>query len=122
MSWTEPHLIKESLAELADAEYQERVWLGTSNEVGSPGEALAQLVDDSGLGDALEAGSTIYDSFIDEGLEALIRALASVADGRPPADVLSDPAMHDIRRLAMTSLCAIVRHDAEHSRNGSAES
>ena len=43
MSWIERHSVKEALAELADASFQQRVWLAeTGPEVGSIVEAMSQ--------------------------------------------------------------------------------
>lgn len=50
-------LVKEALAELADAPFENRVWLAEEGpEIGSIVVTMGQLFDDSGLGDALNEG------------------------------------------------------------------
>ena len=55
MSRVVAHLVQEALAELADEPYQREVWLASGGpRVGSLlVEATERLLDDSGLGDAL---------------------------------------------------------------------
>ncbi len=119
MSWVYRHLVKEALAELADATFQRRVWLGTgSADVGSLVEAMSQLFDDSGLGDALDKGErSIFGRETDAALVALEAKLKRLAAGSAaPAEILADDRLAEIRDAARDALFAIVRYEAEESR------
>jgi hypothetical protein len=97
--------VRSGLAELADAEYQRRVWFGRdSNEMSSFTEAVATLFDDSGLGDALDSGAPIYGLDVDEALRELSALVGNVDVERAPVDVVDDPAMPAVRSLAATIL------------------
>ena len=119
MSWIERHLVKEALAELADASFQQRVWLAeTGPEVGSVVEATSQLLDDSGLGDAIDAGhELVFTAEVDELLGALAVKLRPLTSGaRSPSEILADERMLDVRALAAEALFGIVRLEARESR------
>ena len=119
MGSVERHLVKEALAELADAPFQQRVWLaGTGPEVGSVVETMSQLFDDSGLGDAIDAGGEVVFSVeVDELLTALEIEVRSLASGaRPPSEILADVRLPKIRALAAEALFGIVRIEARESR------
>jgi len=120
MSWIERHLVKEALAELADAAFQQRVWLAEAGpEIGSVIEAMSQLLDDSGLGDAIDGGGVVFTTEVDEllrDLEVELRPLVSGA--RSPSDILADERMPVVRTLAANALFGIVRLEAEESRTG----
>lgn len=112
MSWIERHLVKEALAELADASFQQRVWLAEAGpEVGSVVEATSQLFDDSGLGDAIDAGDElVFAAEVDELLGALEVKLRPLTSGaRSPSEILADERMLDVRALAAEALFGIVR-------------
>ena len=120
MSWIYPHLVKEALAELADTSYQRRVWLASAGPVvGSFDEAVCQLYDDSGLGDALERGSgRVFSAEIDEALTALGAQLQWFTDRTlHPEEILADKRFEDIRGSSGQILFAIVRWEAESSRS-----
>lgn len=119
MSWVERHLVKEALAELAHASFQERLWLAAAGpEVGSLVEAMSQLFDDSGLGNALEAGGEpVFAVDIDDALAGLrTRLKPIVSRPRAPSDILADERMPMVRELAGTVLFDIVRLEAMESR------
>lgn len=120
MSWVERHLVREALAELADASFQQRVWLAQGGpEVGSVVEAMSQLLDDSGLGDAIDAGGEpVFSAEVDELLAALEVKLRPLASGsRSPSEILADPRLLDVRTLAAEALFRIVRLEARESRS-----
>ena len=121
MSWIQRDLIKESLAELADAPYQERLWLGEVGQtIGSLDEAMCQLFDDSGLGAALDAGtadSPVFDEAIDSELRQLDHLLRKLAQGhRPSSELMADERMQTARGLASSALFRLVRLEARESR------
>ncbi len=89
------------LRELSDADYQERLWLGRiAGKMGSLTEAICQLFDDTGLGDALEHGRTGFAPELDDDLRALGRQLDSIDTNRSLEDILADPRMTLIRDSA----------------------
>lgn len=68
-------IVKETLRELSDLEYQNRVWVkGSESEMSSMNEAAAALFSDSGLDIALEKNSVTFSKEIDNELRE-IRAL-----------------------------------------------
>lgn len=95
-------VVREALVELAEASYQQRVWLAAgSPEVGSLAEARERLFDDSGLADVLESRVEIYGP---EPHNALSAWLGKLDTGRSPASLLSDPRLQRVRMLAATAL------------------
>lgn len=106
--------MRAALAELADAEYQERVWRGLgTDEVGSLNEALCELYDDSGLGAALESSiRPVFDSTIDSALSTLLELARPLVDGdADPGKILVDPRLPSVRQAAADILFAIARSD-----------
>ncbi len=68
--------------------------------MGSLTEAICQLFDDTGLGDALEHGRTGFAPELDDDLRALGRQLDSIDTNRSLEDILADPRMTLIRDSA----------------------
>jgi len=96
-------LARECLAELADADFQERTWTGKDPEPGvvaSYIEAVCGLFDDSNLNDALSEDGWAYG----EPVDSLIRDLGDLVDATDefqPYDVLfADPHFLEARRVA----------------------
>lgn len=118
MTWLEPHLIKEALAELADSIYQKRVWTGlVAGQASSPVEAIARLFDDSGLGDTLDAGESAFDEPTDQMLRKLERALKPLEAVATDVDAfLEDRRLPWVREAAAAALFEIVRAEARKSR------
>jgi hypothetical protein len=105
MTWIGHDLIREALTELADADYQRRVWTATSGpEVGSFSEAISRLYDDSGLGDALDADREVYGPELDGMLRSLATAIDGIDGRRPPAELIEDPHLVSVRRQAASIL------------------
>ena len=72
-------LVGEALEELSDDTYQARVWTGaTTGVVSSLEECLAQLFDDSGLGDALDRKQPVFGRAIDDRLNALSNVVGGI--------------------------------------------
>lgn len=118
MSWLEPHLIKEALAELADSSYQEHVWSGlAAGHASSPSEAINRLFDDSGLGDMLDSGESAFDEPADQLLRELERALKPLEAVATDVDAfLGDRRLPSVREAAAAALFEVVRAEARQSR------
>lgn len=98
-------VVVDALRELADEELQRRRWTAAQGpEVGSIVEATSRLLDDSGLGDALDRGTKVFGEHADETLAELAHRLVRIDGTRAPALVLSDPRMEEVRRLAASAL------------------
>lgn len=97
-------IIESALRELADAEYQQRVWVaGSLTEVSSMNEATAALFNDSGLDEALERNLVTFSPEIDAELRELRGMLRLSLDdqsarGTPAVIVSSD--WRDVRHMA----------------------
>jgi hypothetical protein len=101
--------VRDALAELADAEYQQRVWTGESakNEMSSFDEAVERLFGDSGLGLALERTDPVYGAQIDEELRRLDHLVVRMDGARTPSEILRDPLLSEVRTLASEILRAL---------------
>ena len=94
-------LIISSLQELADYNFQRRVWLATAGpEISSFTEAVSGLFDDSGVGNALEQHSLVFSTGIDSLFRNLRKELQQIDHTRPPAAIISDPCMDRVRTIA----------------------
>ena len=72
-------IILESLEELADIQFQERVWVkGKGPEVSSLEEAICGLFDDSCLGMVLDKQGYVYNKTIDAEIRQLSNELARI--------------------------------------------
>lgn len=95
--------IVECLAQLADTEFQERVWVrGEGPEVSSFDEVVCQLLDDSGLGDLLdhERGAAVLGSEAEEELQQLRTLMDGIPEGLNAPLVLSHPDWKEIVGVA----------------------
>ena len=102
--------ILDCLRELADAEYQQRAWMGQiPGEMHSIEECREVLFGDSGLAEALKLG-TVYSEEIDAVLLELDAALAEIEPLRPAAEILADPQLPRVRRLASALLDGLGGH------------
>jgi hypothetical protein len=96
----------EFLHQLADDEFQRRVWLASSGpEVSSFAEAVSGLFDDTGLGDALENEQhfSVFTPQIDDNLRQLGHLVIKVAQpfrSMAPAALIEDARMREIRSIA----------------------
>jgi hypothetical protein len=76
MTYLNRDRIRQSLKQLSDKNYQERVWTASSGpEISSFTEAVSQLCDDSGLGLALEKGPAFG-----EPVDVLLKKLGMLLD------------------------------------------
>lgn len=100
--------VEDALRELADALRQRELWMSSGEpEVSSLTECTSLLWDDSGLGDALEAGEVVYSPDIDAQFDALSVALEELDGSRPPREILDDPALAQVRGIASRLLVSL---------------
>jgi hypothetical protein len=94
--------VREALVELADVEYQRRVWTGkdADGEMSSFVEVVERLYGDSGLGDALDRTDSVFGSDVDDGLRRLRLLVARIDGARSPAEIIQDPLLADARQFA----------------------
>lgn len=96
-----------ALRELADLDYQRRVWTrqDRDGEMSSFEECVASLFDDSGLSLALDGRGGAFGARIDAELKSLRLALARIDTQRSPDAVVADPEM----KLARDQAAAVLR-------------
>lgn len=108
-------MIEDSLRELIDADYQQRVWVtGSGPEVSSMGEAAAGLFSDSSLDEALEKNTVTFSEEIDAKLRDLQAVLRSSQESqflRGTADVIASPEWSAVRRKAASILDLLAKRD-----------
>jgi hypothetical protein len=104
-------LVAKSLAELADADYQNQVWSGRVPTVTSSLVACyAALYGESGLAEGLNAG-VVFTVDIDDELLRLRQLLESVDSRQPVRAMLNDPWLVEARALSAEILRELgVRH------------
>jgi hypothetical protein len=116
MTLVYPEMILSSLDELADVEFQWRVWVkGDTKEVSSFTECVCGLFDDSVLGHALDKEEIVFSEQIDTLLRQLEKALAEVDETRWPAEIVADPQFVPIRDLARLA-ARMIRSESTESR------
>jgi hypothetical protein len=103
--WLGREHVEEALRELSDESLQRELWPSAASPT-SFDECVAQLIDDSSLGVALDRGLA-FDETTDAVLCRLRVALQQVGWNRPPKDVLDDPRMTEVRLLAANSLARL---------------
>ena len=105
--------VMDSLRELSDIAYQQRVWLASSGpEIASFTEAVCHLFNDSGLGDALEKSGVSFSMETDSRLRLLRSMLSKIDSRRAPSDIIAEPRMQQVRVLAKALLGEIQRSEA----------
>ena len=105
--------LMQCLTELSSREFQARAWLATDGpEVSSFEESVCQTLDDTGLSDAISAGRCPAElsakSF--EALLNLDAAVSRVPQGLPPAALLDNAAMEEVRTKASHALKLLKQH------------
>jgi hypothetical protein len=101
-------LVRQALNELADADYQRRVWAGEGgDEMSSFEECVELLFGDSGLDVALERSQPVYGSTVDDELRKLHDLVARINGSRSTEEILQDPALDGVRELASAILLAM---------------
>lgn len=100
--------VEGALRELSDIDEQRRLWLSTGNaEVSSLTECISRLWDDSGLGDALDSGETVYSIEIDRMFDELWNRLRVMDDRAAPVEIINDPRFIEVRNRAQEILIAL---------------
>jgi hypothetical protein len=98
----------DALQELGDVDIQRRLWNSAEgDETSSLTEAVERLFTDSGLGSELDKGCTGLNAKTVYILNTLEKALAKVARHRPPNEIIDDPAMDEVRRLAKEAVALL---------------
>ena len=115
MRETQIHQIKVSLADFADKDFHSQTWAAKDGPlVSSPMEDFSRLYDDSGLGDALDSGETVFSPQLDEQLTLLEQLLGPLVENEIPiSDLIEGQPMKQVRELSARILFGIVRHQAD---------
>ena len=109
MSQVLAEVVQAGLRELADEDFQRRVWTGRGApaEMSSFDEAVETLFDDSGLEPELGRGRPVFGSELDSKLLALRDLLQRIDADRYPDEIIDDPLMADARQRAAKILDAL---------------
>jgi hypothetical protein len=101
--------VRAGLRELADIEFQRRVWTGRggADEMSSFEEAVETLFDDSGVEPNLGLGRPVFGPPLDAKMLALGELLDRIEADRSPDEIIDDPLMVDVRRAAAAILEAL---------------
>jgi hypothetical protein len=95
--------IRDALTQLSDRDLQQKLWMSDGSggsDVSSFDEAVEILFTDTGLGRALDSGTTGLGKEIEARFQALRKELHRVYRGQFPVDAIDDPDMIPIRRMA----------------------
>lgn len=112
MRWIGHTLIRQALAELADEDFQTRLWTGKiEGMMGSLSEAHSSLFDDSALGLALDKEEPVYSESLDARLRDLGSLLERLDVTETPEATLSDPVMQEVRSQTASILFELVRSE-----------
>jgi hypothetical protein len=98
----------ECLKHLADVNYQSQAWLSSTGPlVSSFSEDVSQLFDDTGLTDALDQGTPVFNDVVDRELVDLVNAVSAVDQSKPPGILLESGEVARIRQVASSILSKI---------------
>ena len=101
--------VVDSLEELADTEFQERVWWREDGpEVSSFIECIEGLFSDSGLKRRLDIGEPVFSPDIDLQLVHLCELGSRIDPYRPHEIVKADPNLQQAKLLAQSILHALI--------------
>jgi hypothetical protein len=107
---TYKNILIPALRELADRDYQQRVWL---NAGGKPImslsfiEAANNVFDDAYATEILENNQIVYDKKVTEALRELGVAIDAVDEFRSGQEIINDPLMEVVRQKAARALFLI---------------
>ncbi|MBY0406769.1 MAG: hypothetical protein K2Q01_03695 [Rickettsiales bacterium] len=107
-----------ALKELADKEYQQRIWLNTGDKpvfTLSFAEAVMNVFDDACVIDSLHEGHIILDTKVTKALWELHEATDAVNENRPEEEIINDPLMQAVREKAAECLALIQVSDGSES-------
>ena len=103
-------ILVQALKELADKDYQERIWLNNGDKPTmtlSFVEAVNNVFDDALVKDALQADHIIFDERVTKALRELHAATDGVDETRPEEEIINDPLMDIVREKAARALFLI---------------
>lgn len=112
------NILIESLEELSDRDFQERIWANKDNPNGyiaSFTEADINVFDDAVVIDPLREGEILFDQKVTKALWELHTATAAIDDNRPPEEIINDPLMEIVRQKAARVLELIKASDGSES-------
>jgi hypothetical protein len=102
-------VVLDTLRELSDASFQERVWIrGEGDENSSPIEVVNQLFDDSGLSDLLDRG-TVFSERADGMLKELSAYIDTIDFERSAGALLADERWQELRQLAAQTRREVIK-------------
>ncbi len=111
-------ILVSALRELADQNYQERIWLNTGDKpifTLSFTEAVNNVFDDALVMEALQAKRIIFDTHVTQTLRELHEATSAIDEFRPEEAIISDPLMKIVREKAAQALALIRASDGVES-------
>lgn len=111
-------ILVSALKELADKDYQQRIWLNTGDQpvyTLSFVEAVINVFDDAVVIDALRANQIIFDKKVTKGLRELHDATDAVNEYRTEEEIINDPLMEIVRQKAAQVLALIEASDGSES-------
>lgn len=112
------NILVESLEELSDHDYQERIWTNKDNPngyVASFTEAVINIFDDAVVINPLREGEILFDQTVTQALWELHDATTAVDDNRPPEEIINDPLMKIVRQKAAKALKLVTSSDGLES-------
>jgi hypothetical protein len=100
-------MVIQSLEELSDLDFQEKVWVrGEGNMVSSFTEAVNSLYDDSGLNTLMKDG-LVFSSKADQALNELHEYLKTFSPGQPAKSLIASDKWHKVIHLANRALLEV---------------
>ncbi len=111
-------ILVQALKELADIDYQKRIWLNIDNPnklIASFVEAANNVFDDALITDILENNQIVFDKKVTQALRELDQAVDAVDEYRPEEAIINDPLMQIVREKAAKVLALIEASDGRES-------
>lgn len=111
-------ILVSALKELADKDYQQRIWLNTGDTpvfTLSFVEATINVFDDACVINALQEGYVIFDQKVTQALWELHDATDAVDEYRLEEEIINDPLMEVVRQKAAKALALIEASDGRES-------
>lgn len=111
-------ILVQALKELADIDYQKRIWLNTGGKpimTLSFVEAANNVFDDALITDVLENNQIVFDKKVTQALRELDQAVDAVNEYRPEEEIINDPLMEIVRQKSAKALALIEASDGRES-------
>ena len=108
------NILIESLEELSDRAFQERIWTNKDNPEGymaSFTEAVINVFDDAVVIEPLQEGEILFDQYVTKALWELHDATEVIDGNRPPEEIIEDSLMEVVRQKAAEVLELIKASD-----------